>query len=416
MMNKFIGFLKNEVVLCAALVLAAVSMVAVPPNPRYAEYIDFRVLALLFCLMLVVAGFKSVGVFEKLIELLLRFVKNTRQLALVLVIICFVLSMWITNDVALITFVPFAVMIFRQTKKTKHLPLVAALQTVAVNLGSMCTPVGNPQNLYLYTISEMPIMDFVKLLLPYTVVSLFLLIGACFMVKKEPLTVGGGETTQGLGERGTELSISEHKTKRSVGVWRTKQGIREPKTERENERNIGEQEKRTKIFKTAIYMLLFVISILTVLRVVHYMVMLAVVVIVVAVVEPKLFKEADYMLLITFVAFFIFVGNVKQIDAVSGFLSKWVSGNEVIVSVLASQLISNVPAAVLLSGFTNDFAGLLVGTNLGGLGTLIASMASLISYKYIAKAPECSTAGYIGIFTAVNAVFLAVLLVIAFIV
>lgn len=387
MMNKIIGFLKNEVVLCAAFVLAAVSMVAVPPNSRYAEYIDFRVLALLFCLMLVVAGFKSVGVFEKLIGVLLRLVKNTRQLALVLVIICFVLSMWITNDVALITFVPFAVMIFRQTEKTKYLPLVVALQTVAANLGSMCTPVGNPQNLYLYTVSEMPIMDFVKLLLPYTIVSLLLLLGACFIVKKEPLTVNERETD-------AEQSISGQKQEQSVSG----------------------QKAHTKVFKTAIYMLLFAISILTVLRVVHYLVMLAVVAAVVAAVEPRLFKEADYMLLITFVAFFIFVGNVKQIDAVSAFLAKWVLGNEVMVSVLASQFISNVPAAVLLSGFTNNFAGLLVGTNLGGLGTLIASMASLISYKYIAKAPECNTVGYIGIFTAVNAVFLAVLLGIAVII
>lgn len=396
MMNKIIGFLKNEVVLCAAFVLAAVSIVAVPPNSRYAEYIDFRVLALLFCLMLVVAGFKSVGVFEKLIGLLLRLVKNTRQLALVLVIICFVLSMWITNDVALITFVPFAVMIFRQTEKTKYLPLVVALQTVAANLGSMCTPVGNPQNLYLYTVSEMPIMDFVKLLLPYTIVSLLLLLGACFIVKKEPLTVSERETN-------AEQSISGQKPEQSVSGQKSGQGI-------------SGRKAHTKVFKTAIYMLLFAISILTVLRVVHYLVMLAVVAAVVAAVEPRLFKEADYMLLITFVAFFIFVGNVKQIDAVSTFLAKWVSGNEVMVSVLASQFISNVPAAVLLSGFTNNFAGLLVGTNLGGLGTLIASMASLISYKYIAKAPECNTVGYIGIFTAVNAVFLAVLLGIAVII
>lgn len=392
MMNKIIGFLKNEVVLCVASGLAVVSMLVVPPDSGYAEYIDFRVLALLFCLMLIVAGFRSVGIFEKLIELMLKFVKDTRQLTLVLVAICFVLSMWITNDVALITFVPFAIMVFRQTGKTKYLPTVVALQTVAANLGSMCTPIGNPQNLYLYTISEMPIIDFVKLLLPYTIVSLLLLLGSCFAVKKEPI-----------------CRISENYE--TADDFESVSNVR--KTETVSSRKHAGGVKKMYAVKAAVYAVLFVLSILTVLRVLHYLVMLVIVAAVVAVVEPKLFKDADYLLLLTFVAFFIFVGNIKQIDMVNELLAGCVSENEILVSAAASQVISNVPAAVLLSGFTDNYAGLLVGTNIGGLGTLIASMASLISYKYIAKVSECSNGGYIKIFTIINAAFLVVLMGVA---
>lgn len=371
--KKVLDFVRSEIVFCVAAVLAVISSFIIPPTAAYAEYIDFRVLALLFCLMLVVAGFRSAGVFEKLLQLFLKFVKNTRQLVLVLVLVCFILSMWITNDVALITFVPFAIMVLTETGNSRLMPVVIALQTVAANLGSMCTPVGNPQNLYLYTISGMSIIDFIFILLPYTVISLLLILAACFLIKPEPVRIDN--------QKGKAL----------------KQVVTADK----------------KLF--VIYAALFIFCMLTVLNIVHYMIMLIVVFAVVLIFSPKLFKEADYMLLLTFIAFFVFVGNIKQVQLVNSFLGSCVAANEVVVSVAVSQFISNVPAAVLLSGFTDNYAGLIIGTNIGGLGTIIASMASLISYKLYVRTAGSNVGKYMLIFTAVNIIFLAVLSAAAFV-
>ncbi len=401
--QKVVKFIKDEIVLCIAGALAIVSMLVVPPSAQYVEYIDFRVLALLFCLMLVVAGFTNAGVFQWLMNVLIGIVHNTRQLTIVLVMTCFLLSMWITNDVALITLVPFAIMVLRtvytaptETERTDKVSdkasgkvpdkkllgvtaYVVVLQTVAANLGSMCTPIGNPQNLYLYTTSGMPIGEFLILMLPYTVVSLVLIVVACFFVKPEPIR--GATSVTVLRKK------AEDKPQKGLGVLR-----------------------QNATFRVVVYAVLFLVSILTVLDVVHYLVMLAVVVFAVVIVEPKLLKNADYMLLLTFVAFFVFVGNIKNIEFFNNLFGGCVVGNEVWVSVIASQVISNVPAAVLLSGFTSDYAALMVGTNIGGLGTIIASMASLISYKFYAKIDGSSKGRYMGLFTLVNVVFLAVLM------
>ncbi|MBQ4282725.1 MAG: citrate transporter [Lachnospira sp.] len=395
MLQKIGKFVKDEIVLCVAGLLAIVSMFVVPPSEQYIEYIDFRVLALLFCLMLVVAGLSNAGVFEWLMNVLMRIVHNTRQLTIVLVMACFFLSMWITNDVALITLVPFAIMVLRAVYKdaaTKKLLSVTAyvvvLQTVAANLGSMCTPIGNPQNLYLYTSSGMSIIEFLGIMWPYTLVSLVLVIIACLFVKSESIT--GVADAANDGDMDGRINMDNADS------------------------NAGKAKpariKKSSGWRIPVYAVLFIVSILTVLGIVHYLVMLAIVVVTVAIVEPKLFKNADYMLLITFVAFFVFVGNLKNIEFFNNLFGVWVQGNSILVSVLASQVISNVPAAVLLSGFTADSAGLMIGTNIGGLGTIIASMASLISYKFFAKIEGSNKGAYMGMFTLINVLFLAVLM------
>lgn len=360
--------IKNEAVLCIATLLAVVSACIVPPSAQYAEYIDYRVLVLLFSLMLVVSGFRSVGVFEWLMGKLTGIVNNVRQLALTLVLACFFLSMWITNDVALITLVPFAIEVLKKVGvQGRLMAYVIVMQTVAANLGSMCTPVGNPQNLYLYTTSGMSIKDFLATLMPYTFLSLVMIIGACMLIKPKAVKAISVE----------KVSLCNN------------------------------------IFNNIVYGVLFGLSILTVLGVIHYMILFVVVIATVAIVSPKLFKKVDYMLLLTFVAFFVLVGNIKHIDAVSMWLGTYVKGNEVIVSLISSQFISNVPAAVLLSGFTHDYAALMVGTNIGGLGTIIASMASLISYKFYAGCREYGNAMYMGLFTLVNAVFMVGMIILA---
>lgn len=363
-----INFIKNEIVFIIACILAIISSFIITPSAEYLSYIDFRTLALLLALMLVVQGLKCCGVFDTLINILMKKINTKRQLALMLVSLCFFSSMLITNDVALITFVPFTMMLLTMLKDSSFSIYLIVLETIAANLGSMFTPIGNPQNLYLYSISNMSISNFLRCMFPYTAISFLLLFIAVMIIKPQPL--------------------------------------------REDVDDIA--CKKTESLKTKpllIYIVLFIICILTVLHILNYIVMLAIVLLTVLLLNYKLLAKADYILLLTFVAFFIFIGNMKNIPAVNDFLNSLVTGRECQISILASQVVSNVPAAMLLSGFTTDYKNLLIGVNLGGLGTLIASMASLISFKFYCKEPNKNAKKYILMFTLLNILFLAILFV-----
>lgn len=379
LVRKIVNFAKKETVLFAAVLLAFGSMVCVPPDMQYLSYIDYRVLALLFCLMTVMEGFKSTGFFAAVAGKLLEKVKTFRQLYLVLVFLCFFTSMWITNDVALLTFVPFTVLVLRMTGLEQEMIPVIVLQTIAANLGSMTTPVGNPQNLYLYSISGMGIGAFLQIMGPLTLISSGLIFLICLIHKDFPIR-------QGM--LGKEI----------VGV-----------------RKAGENQ---------VLAVLFFISLLSVFRILSWQLLLLIVLascmgIKAFCKEKYLPLEADFGLLLTFVAFFIFIGNMGRICAVREVLSQVLNGRELLISFLCSQMISNVPAAILLSGFTQEYRGLLQGVNIGGLGTLIASLASLISYKFFAaeseQTPAAGTRGrYMLTFTIWNVGMALVLLAAAF--
>ncbi len=357
-MTKLKDFCKKEAVLIISFILAAVSAFIVKPNAGYIDYIDFRTLALLLCLMAVMAGFNALGIFKMLASKLLGLASSTRSLALWLTMLCFFSSMIITNDVALITFVPFSLVALKLSGQEKLLIPLVTLETVAANLGSMLTPVGNPQNLYLFSAFEMTIGDFLKTLFPYAALSLALCTVSVLFIKKEKISFNP--------EAGEKINAGH----------------------------------------SAVYASLFLLAILTVFRVVPFEITLAASVIVILILDRRILAKVDYSLLLTFVFLFIFIGNLKNIQSVSSFLGGIVSGNETLAGIACSQVFSNVPAAILLAGFASDIPALLVGVNLGGLGTLIASMASLISFKLVAK--ENVPAGrYLLVFTAVNAVFLA---------
>ncbi len=364
-MGKIISFIKRETVLSAALFLAVISAFIVPPGAEYLAYIDFRTLAVLFSLMAITAGLQKTGLLSCLAQKLLSSVGSARVLVLILVMMCFFTSMLITNDVALITFVPFAfTALLLSGEKDRLLIPTVAMQTVAANLGSMLTPIGNPQNLYLYTQSGMSVAAFLRLMLPYTAVSFILILAWCLLRK------GGSR----------KLRVSFDK-----------------KTA---------PEKRG----TIIYLILFVICLLSVARIIHYGIAFALVLVTILIFDRRTLLNVDYSLLLTFIGFFIFIGNMGRMDAFSEFLRNVITGREALTAVAASQVISNVPAAILLSGFTERYSELIIGTNIGGLGTLIASMASLISFKYIARENKGLRGKYILYFTVVNIVFLAVLL------
>ena len=362
MVSRVLSFLKGEAVGCIALACALISMLFVPPSAAYLQYIDFRVLALLFCLMAVVAGLQDCGLFAVLAQKLLSGKKRMRFISLVLVLLPFFTSMLITNDVSLITFVPFTLLVLSLVGRTERALYLVVLQTLAANLGSMATPVGNPQNLYLYSAFSIPAGAFFAVLAPLTLVSLVGLCVAALCVKPE----------------GIEVHFPEKQTIRRKGqLW--------------------------------LMVALFLLCLLSVFRVLHYAVLLLIVAACLLLFARHLFPRVDYGLLFTFVCFFVFAGNIGAIPAVEDFLSGLMAKSAFLTSLCASQVISNVPAAVLLSGFTGDWKGLLLGTDVGGLGTLIASLASLISFRLYLRAPGAKAGRYLLVFTLANLVGLAIL-------
>lgn len=368
---KIKQFVKQEIVLCVAAVLAVLSMFFVPPDAAYIGYIDLRTLAILFSLMTVMAGLRRQGVFDRLGRTLLAQTGSTLQLVLVLVGLCFFGSMVITNDVSLLTFVPFTFVVLSglapDARRALTVPVVC-MQTIAANLGSMLTPIGNPQNLYLYGKSGMSIAAFISLMLPYTVVSLLLLV------------LWAGALCRG---QASACSCAH---------------LQQPD---------AAADRKIVLLDAA----LFVVCLLAVIRVLPYGVAFAAVLLCTLFADRSTLRCVDYSLLLTFVAFFIFIGNLGRVQAFSDWLQAILTGREVPVAVLASQVTSNVPAALLLSGFTEKTSALIIGTNLGGLGTLIASMASLISYRQIARELPGEKGRYFKLFTLSNLVFLAILLV-----
>ena len=367
-MKKFLNALKKiDTVLGIAWILAIISAFFVRPNKGYVDYIDFRSLGILWGLMVIIQGFKENSVFEKIAGFLLKRVKKGWQLSGVLVFMCFLGSMLITNDVALITFVPFALMILHNCDREDMMIPTVVLQTVAANLGSMLTPIGNPQNLYLYGLTGMGLGSFILTLLPYSLISAVLLALAIFLMTpdgKRDLTA-----TQ-------QSAITSH---------------------------FGSMPQ------VIIYSILFLVALLSVIRVLPWYVFAIIVLVVVGGMDFKILLRADYVLLLTFIGFFVFTGNMGNIEAISSFLQEVLDGREFPVAIALSQVISNVPATLMLSGFTANYKSLLLGVNIGGLGTLIASMASLISYKAYSKEYKEKSGKYLLVFTAVNVVFLVVL-------
>lgn len=364
--EKLIAFFKKETILCISGILAVASAFLIPPDAGYLAYCDIRVLVLLFCLMAVMGGFQQVGAFDRMANLLLARARRMRQLATTLVMLCFFSAMFVTNDVALITFVPFTIMLLERANLQEKLIPFIVMQTIAANLGSMLTPVGNPQNLFLYTISGMGMGDFFAVTLPYVVVSYFLLYVFCYFQGKTPLA-----------------------------------------TEKQEPKKQWTPQEKTFLLALGV---LFLLCLLAVFRIAPYQAILIVILIWFLFFQKGILKNLDYNLLLTFVFFFVLIGNLGRIPAMRETLQNLLLGREVLVSFFASQFISNVPAAVLLSEFTNRYDQLIAGVNIGGLGTLIASMASLISYKYFAQIPHAKKGRYMLFFTGMNVLFAAILL------
>ncbi len=401
-MKKILYFIKKETVLSIAVVLAVISVFFVTPDREYISYIDFRTLAILFCLMSIVAGLRNIDVFDKLAERLLAKVHGIGGVTVILICLCFFMSMFITNDVSLITFVPFTIILMKKRNPDvdgKWMLKVIVMQTIAANLGSMLTPLGNPQNLYLYGKAGIGIAEFLKIMLPYTVCAFALLmawIGLASMVRKRKLShEEKTEIKQNKGLDSAEDKASTKRQKDPLGASGSKWGKKDAEW----------------IEKFTAYIILFVISLLAVSHILPYGVPFALVFLYLLLRDRKILTQVDYSLLCIFIALFIFIGNLGRIPAFSQLLSDILTGREVVTSVIASQVMSNVPAAILLSGFTDHIRELVIGTNLGGLGTLIASMASLISFKYVAREDRSFRGRYFLEFTVANVIFLFIMMI-----
>jgi len=368
--KKSLTFIKKEPVFCVAMILALISMCMMGISEKYLEYIDINVLILLFALMAVVAGMREQGIFTVISNAVMKRCKSLRSLALLLSLVNFFMAMLITNDVALITFVPLSLLMLEGQQETDKI-WVVVLETIAANLGSMLTPIGNPQNLYLFSYAGYGVGEFIGIMLPVTAVSLVLICAIALCLPKRELTV----------------------LKKSIETAK-------------EEKNAPEKCPKWKLF---VYPVLFLVCLLAVFHVLSHWIVLLIVLATLLIADRKILLRVDYILLFTFVAFFIFIGNLGEMEAVRNALRALIAGREGYVGILASQVFSNVPAAMLLSAFSDDVAALLWGVNIGGLGTLIASMASLISYKFYAAREGCRIGKYMLVFTLVNVVLLILL-------
>lgn len=360
--SSFIEFVKKECVLVIAVTLAILSsFISIPKL----SYIDFKVLILLFNLMVVVAAFKELKVLDSIAIGLLKKCNTYTSISLALVFITFISSMIVTNDVALITFVPLSIVIAR--KANINVLKIVIFQTLAANLGSSFTPMGNPQNLYIYSFYNLSPIDFFKITLPIVILAVLFLVLLVFKDKKMNLSL--------------DLEDVKIDNKRDVYLFGG----------------------------------LFLIILLSVFHVIDYKVTFLITIVMVLILNKKLFSQVDYSLLITFIGFFIFVGNISTMDVVKNFMEGILNSpkSTFLASVLSSQVISNVPATMLLSGFTDHFKELLLGVNIGGMGTLIASLASVISYKIYAS--EFGNDNYMKSFTFYNILGLIIFVPIAYI-
>lgn len=355
-------FIKKEPVLLVSALLAVISMFFVPPSSNYFKYIDCKTLSCLLCLMISLKGFEREGILNIASAHMSAKISNARVLAFFLVFSCFFAAMFMTNDVALIALVPMTLMILSMCSLEKISAFIIVLETIAANIGSSLTPIGNPQNLYLFTHFEMQLSEFLITTGEFVIVGGVILALSCLLVPKMPLKLNNNQPNKTL---------------------------------------------RPKFI--LIYSGMFVLSVLAVFGAISYWVVLFIISVCSLLADYKTIAKVDYSLLITFAVIFIFVGNISNIDVINNFLVDVTKESAVLTAVISSQIISNVPAAILLSGFTANAKALLIGVNIGGMGTLIASMASVISYKLYANANKGGTFRYMMIFTACNTVFLFIL-------
>ena len=361
-MQKTLKFIKTNAVMLIAALAAIITSIIIPPDKEYVDYFDFKTLTCLFCVLAVVCALRNIRFFYTMAKAIIRKFKNAKICILALVYITFIGSMLIANDMALLTFLPLGYFVLHTTGKEKYMAFTFIMQNIAANLGGMLTPFGNPQNLYLYSKFNIPDLEFMKIMFPPFILAIALITACCLVfVKSEPLVIE---------EKAASLPTG----------------------------------------RVIVYLILFALSILIVFNIFHYLIGLVVITAALLILDRRALLEVDYGLLFTFVFFFVFSGNMARIDAVRDFFSSLLEKNTLVVSALSCQFISNVPSAILLSQFTDNYRELLLGVNIGGAGTMIASLASLITFREYSKQEPGHTVAYLLKFSLFNFAFLGILM------
>lgn len=361
----FVSRLKNDTVLLISFSCALITSFIIPPDSLWIDYIDFKVIAILFCLMAVVAALRLSGLFDIAAVALTRRCKSIRSLAAILVGITFILSMGITNDVALIVLIPFSLLLLNNITRPKIRIRIIVFQTIAANVGSSLTPIGNPQNLFLFTSYDFSVLRFFSITIPVV------LLGGLFL---------------------------------GISIWTIPND--------DLAKFIPSPNHSISIRKTVLHLVLFILSIGSVFNIIDFRVITVIILAVYLLIDRKLLKKIDYSLLLTFLFFFIFIGNLQRIETISKLLIQIADRNTLLFSALLSQIISNVPAAILISGFTDNAAELLIGVSIGGMGTLIASLASVISFNFFIQNRPGETVKYLGVFTFWNFLLLMIYVIV----
>ena len=367
-MKRIIAFARTNVVMLIAASLALITSFIVPPDKEYIGYFDFKTLTCLFTVLAVVCALRNVRFFYTLAEKIVKHFTNARIAVLALVYITFIGSMLIANDMALLTFLPLGYFVLVSTKKEKYMCVTFILQNIAANLGGMLTPFGNPQNLYLYSKFNIPDGEFVMIMLPPFVLAILMItLSVIVFIKPEHLEFSG-------------------------------------------------VERRLPKARVTVYLLLFAYSILCVFRFIPYQTALIIIPVVILFMDRRALLDVDYGLLLTFVFFFIFSGNMSRIDTVREIFVFLLDKSTLVVSALSCQFISNVPTAILLSRFTDNYRELLLGVNVGGCGTIISSLASLITFREYSQHNKGKAGKYLLVFSAFNFTFLIVMLLFSFLI
>ncbi len=360
--GKLAQFLRKNTVFVIALLAAVVTAFFVPPDAQYLSYFDWKTLSCLFCTLAVICALRNIHFFTVVAHKIVGVTGNIRRAIIAIIMITFIGSMLIANDMALLTFLPLGYHVLASSGQKKHMVFTFIMQNIGANLGGMLTPFGNPQNLYLYNKFQIPTAKFMGIMaIPFAAAIFLILVCCLILIRPEPIRV-------------------------------------------ENQ-----EDDRLPVGRTVLYLLLFAFSIVIVFRLIPYYIGLIVIPAVLLFADRKALRNVDYFLLLTFACFFVFSGNMARIDGVNRVLSSLMAKNPLIVSILSCQVISNVPSAILLSGFTTEYRALLYGVNIGGTGTLIASLASLITFRQYTALEPAGTKRYLGVFTLLNFLFLAVM-------
>lgn len=359
--RKIYSFVRKNTVLTVAALAAVITSFIVRPDKEYLEYFDFKTLSCLFSVLAVVCALRNIDFFTVLAKKIVKCFGTVRMTLLAVVYITFIGSMLIANDMALLTFLPLGYFVLCATGTEKYMAVTFIMQNIAANLGGMLTPFGNPQNLYLYSKFNIPTWDFIKVMFPPFAAAIVLITAICMFFPNEKMKLCDNETAV------------------------------LPKC------------------RTVVYLFLFILAIAIVFRTIPYYIGLAVILVFLLFLDRKALKEVDYPLLLTFVCFFIFAGNMGRIDAVRSFFSSFLNKDTLLFSALSCQIISNVPSAILLSQFTENWRSLLVGVNIGGTGTIIASLASLITFREYQSHNPGGSKKYLALFSAFNFGFLIIL-------